>query len=130
MSRTYFSHKEDEAYRKGKHDQHHHKHNYEYDKYSGKNEDIAYFHGRDDETRDERRREEERMLEEEHERQERERQERMEYDRYLEEQNYYDDQMENSQLQNDEIDELSELDEHIISEKDLFHSIDENERDE
>jgi hypothetical protein len=111
MSRHYISHEEDEAYREGKHDERRHSRTYKYDKYSEEPNDVAYFHGREDEAHNERRREEEKQLEEEQ-----ERQQKIEYERYLEEREYYDQMLSDEQI-NREIEELSN-DFDIFSEND------------
>lgn len=110
MNRTYFSYEEDEAYREGRSDKQHHRHNYERSRFSNDESDRAYFHGIDDESRAEK----QRMLEEEEERQEMERQERLEMERYLQEQrqeesDYYDQIFDDSEEMR-ELEEMTNID--------------------
>ena len=76
----YWSWEADEAFRKGKEDgRYYHENSFEYDRYSDRERDKAYYDGIE-EAKDERRREEER----EQERQEEERQERLHHERMME----------------------------------------------
>lgn len=110
MSRFYFSHDEEEAYKEGRRDEEHHRHNWEYDSWSHDNRDRAYFEGIEDEKRAERIREEEREMEEEQMRREEERRERREQEMQEEQMRQWEE--EQLQMQLDE--EQTQLEQYIL----------------
>ena len=91
----YWSHEEDEAYRKGKRDAEYGRKDHFRDKYAWDGPDRAYFDGQKEYERQEENRREER---EQDEREERRQQERREYDRQMrqQEEDYYRQQEEDA----------------------------------